>query len=58
MDIIFMRELKVETFIGIYDWEQRVKQPVSIDFEMPADIARAASSDDIADTINYKAIAR
>ncbi len=58
MDIIFMRELKVETFIGIYDWEQRVKQPVSIDFEMPADIARAASSDDIADTINYKAIAK
>lgn len=58
MDIIFMRELKVETFIGVYDWEQRVKQPVSIDFELPADIARAAASDDVVDTLNYKAIAK
>ncbi len=58
MDIIFMRDLRVETFVGIYEWEQRAKQTVSIDFEVAVDIRKAAASDDVADTVNYKAIAK
>lgn len=58
MDIIFINELRVETVIGIYDWERRITQTISFDLELAADIRRAASSDDIVDTLNYKAVAK
>ncbi len=58
MDIIYLSDLRIETIIGIYDWERRVKQVVSLDIEMASDIARAAASDDIEDTLNYKAVAK
>jgi len=57
-DSIFLRELKVETVIGIWDWERRIRQTVSIDLEMSADIRRAAKTDSIEDTLNYKAVAK
>lgn len=58
MDKIFLSELKVDTIIGIWDWERRIRQTVVIDLEMSADIARAAASDDVADTLNYKSVAK
>ena len=58
MDIIFLNELKVETIIGIYDWERKIKQTVCIDLEMGADIQKSASSDAIEDTLNYKDVAK
>jgi dihydroneopterin aldolase len=58
MDIIFLRDLRIETIIGIYDWERRIKQTVSLDLEMGADIRKAAASDQIDDTLNYKAVAK
>jgi len=58
MDIIFLNDLRVDTVIGIYDWERRVKQTVIFDFEMGADIRKAAASDRIEDTLNYKAVAK
>ena len=58
MDIIFLRELRVETVIGIYDWERCKRQTVSIDLEMGSDIRKAAASDSIEDTLNYKAVAK
>lgn len=56
-DRIYLRELRVAAVIGIYEWEQRVRQTVCIDLEMAADISSAAASDAIEDTLNYKAIA-
>jgi dihydroneopterin aldolase len=58
MDTIFLRALRIETVIGIYDWERRIKQPVVIDLEMGADVRRAAAADNIEDTLNYKAVAK
>ena len=58
MDIIFIRELKVDTVIGIYDWERRIRQTVSIDLELGADIRQAAQSDHIDDTLSYKDVAK
>ena len=58
MDIIFLRNLKIDTVIGIYDWERRIKQTVILDLEMATDIKKAAKSDDIEDTLDYKAIAK
>ena len=58
MDIIFISELRIETIIGIYDWERVTKQTVSLDLEMATDIRRAAATDRIDDTLNYKAVAK
>ena len=58
MDRIFLSELNVDTIIGIWEWERRIRQTVVIDLEMSADIAKAAASDDVADTLNYKSVAK
>lgn len=58
MDIIFIRDLRIDTLIGIYDWERAIRQTLSFDLEMATDIARAAASDQIEDTLNYKAVAK
>ncbi len=58
MDIIYLRDLRIDTIIGIYDWERRMKQTIIIDLEMGTDIRKAANSDNIDDTLNYKAVAK
>jgi len=58
MDKIFLNELKVDTIIGIWDWERKIRQTVVIDLEMSADIARAAATDSVEDTLNYKSVAK
>lgn len=57
-DAIFLRGLAVECIIGFIEWERRVKQTVVIDLELPVDCARAARSDDVADTLDYKRLAK
>jgi dihydroneopterin aldolase len=58
MDIVYIRALKIDTVIGIYEWERRIRQTISIDLEMGTDIRRAAASDQIDDALNYKAVAK
>ncbi|MCP4076182.1 MAG: dihydroneopterin aldolase [Gammaproteobacteria bacterium] len=58
MDIVFIRELEIETVIGIYDWERKIRQVISIDLDMATDIKKASNSDNIEDTLNYKAVAK
>lgn len=58
MDIIYLSDLRIDTIIGIYDWERRVKQTVILDLEMGTDIRKAANSDNIDDTLNYKNVAK
>ena len=58
MDIVFIEDLRIETVIGIYDWERKIRQTVSLDIEMAADIRKAASSDKIDDTLSYKTVAK
>lgn len=58
MDIIYLNDLKIETIIGIFDWERRVKQTVCLDLEMAVDIRKAAITDAIEDTLDYKAVAK
>src|SRR5579872_5525348 len=57
-DRIFLRGLTVQCIIGFIEWERRVKQTVVIDLEMPVDCRRAALSDDVADTLDYKKVAK
>ena len=57
-DRIYLRDLRTETIIGIFGWERKIRQTVSFDLEFPADVRRAARSDRIEDTLNYKSVAK
>ena len=56
MDIIFLGGLEIETIIGIFDWERVTKQTVILDIEMAFDITKAAETDDIQYTLDYKTV--
>ncbi len=58
MDVIFLHDLKIDTVIGIWDWERKIRQTVSIDLDMSADIRKAAATDKVEDTLNYKLVAK
>jgi len=58
MDIIFIHDLRIDTVVGIYDWERKIRQTIALDIEMKTDIRKASASDDIKDTLNYKAVAK
>ncbi len=58
MDIVYIKQLEIETIIGIYDWERKVRQKVCMDLEMAFEIRKAGISDNIEDTLNYKAVAK
>lgn len=58
MDRVFIEDLRIETIIGIYDWERTTRQVVALDIEMAFDNTRPAASDRIADTLDYKAVAK
>ena len=58
MDTIFLRDLRIRTIVGIWEWERRMPQIVSIDLDMGTDIRRAARSDQIEDTLDYKGVTR
>lgn len=58
MDIVYIRDLRVEAIIGIFDWEREVRRVISLDLEMATDIRPAAKSDDIKDALDYKAVAK
>jgi 7,8-dihydroneopterin aldolase/epimerase/oxygenase len=57
-DRIYLSELTIETIIGIFEWERTTKQKVSFDFEFPADARKAAQTDSIHDTLDYKKVAK
>ena len=58
MDIVFIEDLRIDTVIGIYDWERKIRQTVALDVEMAFDNRKPAASDRIADTLDYKAVAK
>lgn len=55
-DVVFVKGLKVEAVIGVYDWERAINQPILIDIALETDISRAAVSDKVKDALNYKAV--
>ena len=58
MDRVFIEALEIDCVIGIYDWERKIRQPIVLDIEMGFDNRKPAASDDIADTLDYKAISK
>ena len=58
MDIVYVRDLRLDARIGIYEWEKRILQKIRIDLEMAWDNRIPAASDAIKDTLNYKTAAK
>ena len=58
MDTVFIEDLRIETVIGIYDWERKIRQVVALDLEMAFDNRKPAASDRIDDTLDYKKVAK
>ena len=58
MDKVFIEALEIECVIGIYDWERKIRQPVVLDVEMAFDNRVPAATDDIKDTLDYKAVSK
>ena len=58
MDIVFVQGLKIDTVIGIYDWERKIRQEVVLDIEMSSNNSAAASSDHIDQALNYKNVCK
>ena len=58
LDIVFIEDLRIDTIIGIYDWEREVRQTIALDIEMAADNVKPASSENIDDALNYKAVSK
>jgi dihydroneopterin aldolase len=57
-DRVFIEDLRIQTVIGVFDWEREITQTVSLDLELAFDIRAAAASDDISDTLDYKAVSK
>ncbi len=58
MDIIYLHDLKVDCVIGVWDWERKIKQTITIDLDMGFDIRKAAASDALEDTLSYKDVSK
>ena len=57
MDIIYLRDLRIDTIIGVYGWERQIKQTVVFDIDMATDITKAGQTENIHDTVDYKVVA-
>lgn len=58
MDLVFIEQLEVITTIGVYDWEQEIKQKLVLDLEMAHDNKPAAQSDDVQFALDYATVSQ
>jgi len=58
MDKVFIEQLEVITTIGVYDWEQEIKQKLVLDIEMAHDNRTAGKSDDVVDALDYAQVSQ
>ncbi|AQP36917.1 bifunctional dihydroneopterin aldolase/7,8-dihydroneopterin epimerase [Vibrio anguillarum] len=58
MDKVFIEQLTVITTIGVYDWEQEIKQKLVLDIEMAHDNQPAGKSDDVSDALDYAQVSQ
>jgi dihydroneopterin aldolase len=56
-DTVSIRDLRVSAVIGVHDWEREIEQTLAFAIDMGVDVARAAARDDVADAVDYSAVA-
>jgi dihydroneopterin aldolase len=57
MDIVYIRDLRINALIGVYEWERRIRQTLALDLDIGIDGRCAAASDAVGDTVDYGAVA-
>jgi 7,8-dihydroneopterin aldolase/epimerase/oxygenase len=57
MDIVSVRDLSVRAVIGVHEWERAIEQTLVFSVDMAADVRTPAASDDLADALDYSAVA-
>jgi dihydroneopterin aldolase len=57
-DTVSIRGLSVSAVIGAYEWERDIEQTLVFSVDMATDVSRAAASDELADALNYAAVAQ
>ncbi len=57
MDSIFLHGIETQCVVGVWEWEKQITQKIVVDLDMKADIAKSAATDELEDTLNYKAVA-
>ncbi|MGH2619687.1 MAG: dihydroneopterin aldolase [Anaerolineales bacterium] len=57
-DSIVIKDLLVRGIIGVNDWEREVEQDILVNVTLTADLSRAGQTDDLADTVNYRTVAK
>ncbi len=58
MNTVYIRGLRAQAIIGVYEWERHIRQTLVLDLEMASDTARAAASDEIDHALDYAAISQ
>ncbi|KUJ72827.1 dihydroneopterin aldolase [Thiomicrospira sp. WB1] len=56
MDWIHIEGIRAQCVIGVHDWEKQSPQPIEIDLNLGCDLSAAGQSDDLTQTLDYKAI--
>ena len=56
MDKIFLKNLRLKTRIGLFEWEKQIDQIINIDVEVGFDITKAAKTDDVRHSLDYKTL--
>ena len=56
-DFVSVRDLSVDAVIGVHAWERDVEQTLLVSVDMATDVRKAAASDDLADALDYSAVA-
>lgn len=57
MDIFSIKQLRIETLLGVHPFEQKVPQTISVDLEFKTDITQAAKTQDLKDAVDYSQVA-
>ena len=57
MDIIFLHGIEANCVVGVWEWEKQITQKIIVDIDVSAGIAASAATDELEDTLNYKALA-
>jgi dihydroneopterin aldolase len=53
---ILIKNLRVDTVIGVYEFEKKAPQPLRLELELHLDARRPARSDALVDTVDYDAV--
>lgn len=56
MDVLFISELRIDSEIGVHEWEKNIKQPISLDIELSTQADRAAQTDTLQHSVDYEAV--